>query len=766
MEKQRKTFLSYSRLNKDFAIRLAKELKSEGFNIWLDQLDIPAGVRWDRELERALKESEIFMIILTPASVDSENVLDEIGYAIDTGKRFLPVLLEKCDVPLRLRRFQYVDFTNKNFDEGVESAKELLRSLVAQPTSPRRETPADTQAKTEADRLAVQRAEEEHLEKERARAEARQKAQEELDRREEAARLAAQEADRKEREDLEAKAETDRLAAQKAEEERAAKAKAKADRIARKKAEDERKAREQAVSAQMPVFETTTETVTSAPAKKPVSMGLIYGIIALVVLGVAGIVLSPMLRGGNPPATEVPTEAPATSVPATEAPAPTEAPGQPDASSEHVELRWFIGVGAGTSEEQVAVEQAVVDEFNSSQDRITVTIEVVDYEKAADTLAEEFASGNGPDIVGPVGWGGSYRFHGQWLDLSPYINDSGFDTSRFQAGLVEYYQTDEGQVSLPFAVFPPALYYVPHMFDESGLNYPPKVYGETYNLDGREVDWNWETLAEIARRLTVDANGKNATQDGFDPNQITQIGFGFQWGDAPQLVGSYRAGAATIVQDNQSVIPDSWREANRWYYDVMWGSQPFMATGALESSADFGNGNVFNSGKEAMTIVPSWYLCCMTDLAASGVEFQIAVLPLGDDGQVHGHIDADTFRIWNGSPHPGEAFEFLAYLLTAGSDRLLPIYVAMSAIPENNQNYFNSQAERYPFVTAESWNVLIQDLAYIDTPSADQYQPNFDAAIARMYEFSRLLKNTSPDQIDFDAEWQRLIDDLNAIYQG
>ena len=54
MEKQRKTFLSYSRANKDFAIRLAKELKSEGFHVWLDQLDIPLGARWDVEVEKAL----------------------------------------------------------------------------------------------------------------------------------------------------------------------------------------------------------------------------------------------------------------------------------------------------------------------------------------------------------------------------------------------------------------------------------------------------------------------------------------------------------------------------------------------------------------------------------------------------------------------------------------------------------------------------------------------------------------------------------------
>ena len=46
------TFISYSRANSDFAVRLAKDLKAVGHEIWLDQLDIPTGARWDDELER------------------------------------------------------------------------------------------------------------------------------------------------------------------------------------------------------------------------------------------------------------------------------------------------------------------------------------------------------------------------------------------------------------------------------------------------------------------------------------------------------------------------------------------------------------------------------------------------------------------------------------------------------------------------------------------------------------------------------------------
>ena len=265
-EKQRKTFLSYSRVNKDFALRLAKELKSEGFDIWLDQLDIPAGSRWDREVERALKESEIFMIILTPASVDSENVLDEIGYAIDNGKRFLPVLLENCEVPLRLRRFQYVDFTNKDFDDGVESAKDLLRDLIMQVTIPRGATSSGQQAET--DRKA----------KEDAEQIARQKA--------EADRQAKEEDDRK------AKKEDDHLA--KAEADRNAKQKTDADRKA--KQDTDREAREEA--DRLAKQKATPSAIPSA-SKQPISQGMIYGIGAVAVIVILGVVFSVISNGGN-----------------------------------------------------------------------------------------------------------------------------------------------------------------------------------------------------------------------------------------------------------------------------------------------------------------------------------------------------------------------------------------------------------------------------------------------------------------------------------
>jgi multiple sugar transport system substrate-binding protein len=137
---------------------------------------------------------------------------------------------------------------------------------------------------------------------------------------------------------------------------------------------------------------------------------------------------------------------------------------------------------------------------------------------------------------------------------------------------------------------------------------------------------------------------------------------------------------------------------------------------------------------------------------------------MGADGEVHGRVDADTFRIWIGTDHPEEAFTVLSYLLTDAGDTLLPIYGAMPAIPEKQDAFFEAKSEDYPFVTQESWDIFAAGLSYPDTPSAEQYQPNWNEAWARGSTFSDLLQNTPPEDLDFDAEYQKFIDDLTAIY--
>lgn len=122
--KSSKIFFSYSREDSEFALKLATDLRLLGSDIWIDQLDIRAGSRWDSEVETALLNANSLLVILTPHSVASNNVIDEISYALEQNKTIIPILLKNCTIPFRIRRLQYANFTI-SYNAGYE---ELLKA--------------------------------------------------------------------------------------------------------------------------------------------------------------------------------------------------------------------------------------------------------------------------------------------------------------------------------------------------------------------------------------------------------------------------------------------------------------------------------------------------------------------------------------------------------------------------------------------------------------------------------------------------------------
>ena len=118
-------FLSYARADAEFVLRLAKDLRAAGASVWVDQLDITPGQRWDRAVEDALAKCLELVVILSPAAVESTNVMDEVSLALEDGKTVVPVLHRQCKVPFRLRRLQYVDLS-LNYSAGVDRLLETL----------------------------------------------------------------------------------------------------------------------------------------------------------------------------------------------------------------------------------------------------------------------------------------------------------------------------------------------------------------------------------------------------------------------------------------------------------------------------------------------------------------------------------------------------------------------------------------------------------------------------------------------------------------
>lgn len=120
-------FFSYSRDDSEFAARLARDLREAGAKLWMDKLDIKPGDNWVAEIAAAIKRATALLVVLSPRSVESSNVLDEVSFARHHGKLIFPVLMEPCELPFGLHSLQYIDF----FHDYAAAFAECSRSAIA-----------------------------------------------------------------------------------------------------------------------------------------------------------------------------------------------------------------------------------------------------------------------------------------------------------------------------------------------------------------------------------------------------------------------------------------------------------------------------------------------------------------------------------------------------------------------------------------------------------------------------------------------------------
>ena len=419
-----------------------------------------------------------------------------------------------------------------------------------------------------------------------------------------------------------------------------------------------------------------------------------------------------------------------------------------------VVVTWFVGLGAGGDPPQIEAQNAVVAEFNELQDDIQLEIIIAENNVAYDTLNTLIASGDAPEIVGPVGIRGSNAFDGSFLDLEPLAEAAGYDLSQFPQALVDFYRVEgQGLIGLPFGQFPSMVFFNRDLFDAAGLDYPPQEYGVPY-ADGDT--WDFDKVQELGMLLTLDENGNNAFSPDFDPDAIVQFGFFNQFTGARGMATSFGAGSYVGEDGVTAVMPEEWAEYNQWVYDAMW-EYHFYPNSSYQSSDLLANGNPFASGNVAMAVTHLWYTCCLGDVS----NWDLAVQP-EYFGETTAKLHADTFRILAASDEHEAAFEVLAYLLGPAAETLLPLYGGVPARPDDQEAFFAALDETYP--QGVNWQVAIDSLDYPDNPNHESNMPNFQEAEERADAFKSLLEST-PD-LDVDEAMDELISDLQAIFDA
>ncbi len=137
-------FISYSRRDSEQALALAERLEADDFNVWLDRHGIDGAEQWATEIVEGIRGCSTFLLLLSPSSVESANVLKELSLASERGKRILPVRIAPVVLPssfeYQIAGIQHVAITDydaiiRSHQRGVarKSSVDLRKSLIILP---------------------------------------------------------------------------------------------------------------------------------------------------------------------------------------------------------------------------------------------------------------------------------------------------------------------------------------------------------------------------------------------------------------------------------------------------------------------------------------------------------------------------------------------------------------------------------------------------------------------------------------------------------
>lgn len=449
--------------------------------------------------------------------------------------------------------------------------------------------------------------------------------------------------------------------------------------------------------------------------------------------------------GGGGTATEV---APTEEAPAVEAPA----------AGEKAKVVIFVGLGTGTDPDQITMQEELAKKFNDTHDDIEIEFLIVPTEAAIERLMAMLAGDGAPQLVGPMGVDGFAQFYDYWADVTPFIEADNYDMSDFYGPAVDMNTYPEKQVTIPLGIYPSFIFYNKDEFDAAGVAYPTHDYNDKA--------WTMAALREMAMKLALDKNGKNATEPDFDPQNIVQYGFDDSWintrgqlviWDAPDVGRPTSADYKTA-----SVNSPEWVEGLQWISDGIW-KDHFIADVSGQQANETMTGDPFGGKSVAMFYSHTWFMS--EGLVDLPFEYDFAPLPFNSKGTRVARVHADGFAMPSNAQNQEEAWEVLKWLTSP--EIILDVCAIYGCLPARKsvEDANRAQmAERYPNTDLD---VVFNAINYLDVPQHESYVPEYNKIEdalenARSLIYSGENKDAKSVLDQANAEVQKILDDYWA----
>lgn len=316
---------------------------------------------------------------------------------------------------------------------------------------------------------------------------------------------------------------------------------------------------------------------------------------------------------------------------------------------EPVKLRLGVSL---TPQELTSFEAALAD-VKEAHPEWTIELEITPQQGVIEKVTTQLAANDLPDVFRAQGLQvQQWIRQGAFLPVDSYIAESDLNLNDFYSGPLDQFRWQDQLWGLPDTAAPDIVFYNKDLFDAAGITYPTD-------------DWTFEDMREAAILLTLDENGFNPTDSGFDSEKIIQWGWNgsltFFW--QRHMVRPF--GADFCANPDCTLMnftaPETVAALDWWarlthedfatLYDPYGGSQTGIP------------GDPFISGKAAMGFNGFFAIGQLND--AANINYDVVQPFLGANGERFTPLSTNGYVIAANSEHPEAAWALIEALTTA-----------------------------------------------------------------------------------------------------
>lgn len=306
-------------------------------------------------------------------------------------------------------------------------------------------------------------------------------------------------------------------------------------------------------------------------------------------------------------------------------------------SQEQVNLEFWSFWGSGARRETI---EAIIEDFNDSQDSITVEHVYQPWGDIWTKALAAIAGGNAPDVI--VQDINSVRQRAeaqQATNLQGFLDEEDI-SGDFYPQLWDTVIYEDDAYAIPFNTDTQVLFYNKDAFEEAGL-------------DPENPPATWDELEEAARTL----------DEGSDGNWET-IGFYPRWNIGADVWTLNADGGTSWFDEEGNVAINTPEKVEALEWLLEW--QEFYGRDTINQyEAEFGQGvaDPFISGLVPMRGQNINYYTNLRENAPDDFNFGVAPLPEFEEGNGHWSWGGGfVLEIPENTAHPEESFEFIKYL--------------------------------------------------------------------------------------------------------